>query len=421
MQLVLRKIHHLLLVCLVGSMPFNIKGVNLTGFVIISLVFVFILSLLFSRDGVSKNVSGMGVLLFISFYFIHLLGLFKTDNYSEAFFELQKKLSILIFPVVLYYSPRLSYREIKTVVLTFVISSTLVCLFCFCTAAYHFFINGDASYFFYQDFSGIVGMHAAYLSMYLSFSVVILLYVYYGEIKDLSPANKFIFYSVIGSLLLSIFLLAGRTQIILLIIGAVVYFTFLLFEKYGFIKSIFGGILIGATILATAFLFPVNRERFKEAINYNNQYSLDKKWGEQQMKYLIWTGAWGLIKSQPITGVGIGDTQDELQRYYLDHRYTSLTYWANTRFNAHNQFLETTITLGVGGGLLFLCSIFFSIRYGWKEKRFLYLTFVILFSFSCLTESLLERQNGIVFYAFFNSFLFFNSFSKTVDYGKHEG
>ncbi|MEZ5198704.1 MAG: hypothetical protein R2764_20660 [Bacteroidales bacterium] len=42
-----------------------------------------------------------------------------------------------------------------------------------------------------------------------------------------------------------------------------------------------------------------------------------------------------------------------------------------------------------------------------KKKHAIFLLFIMLFSFNLLFESMLERQAGVVFYAFFNGLLFY--------------
>src|SRR5437016_6103802 len=124
----------------------------------------------------------------------------------------------------------------------------------------------------------------------------------------------------------------------------------------------------------------------------------------------MWNCALELIKSEPILEVGTGDVEDELQKCYTSNQYTSLTYWTDTRFNAHNQFLETAIGLGIPGLILLLSCFIIALYQAYMYKNIMYVIFIVLFAVSCLTESMLERQNGVVFYAFFNSLFAFNKF-----------
>jgi O-antigen ligase len=76
--------------------------------------------------------------------------------------------------------------------------------------------------------------------------------------------------------------------------------------------------------------------------------------------------------------------------------------------NAHNQYFEETLHNGIGGLLLFLISLLVPAYIALSRKDLIYLAFILIFSLCCITESMLTRQIGIIFYAFFNSLYFFN-------------
>jgi len=79
-----------------------------------------------------------------------------------------------------------------------------------------------------------------------------------------------------------------------------------------------------------------------------------------------------------------------------------------SRLNPHNQFLHSTVTLGIVG-LLILVSIFtIPIAIGIKTKNYFFIFFIIAVVLNCMTESVLEVQKGILFFCVF-SVLLFNS------------
>jgi O-antigen ligase len=213
-----------------------------------------------------------------------------------------------------------------------------------------------------------------------------------------------------------IFLLSSRTQILILmgifLIHAFVY----LKNTYGYLISITASLFLFLFVLGIVLMIPINRERFKQAINYNGEYSVSTKWGDSQIRYLIWDSSLEVISTHIFTGVGTGDVQEVLQAMYIKSKRTTLTYFSDVRYNAHNQFLETTIALGLGGLVVLLAMFLLPIGYAWRTKNSLYAAFLLIFFASCLTESMLERQNGIVFYAFFNSLLFTYSINSNNEY-----
>jgi O-antigen ligase len=76
------------------------------------------------------------------------------------------------------------------------------------------------------------------------------------------------------------------------------------------------------------------------------------------------------------------------------------------RLNAHNQFIQTFITLGVLGAALLAAMFLVPAVLGFRKEAWIYLTFLTVTGISMLFESMLETQAGVVFYAFFNTFLF---------------
>lgn len=118
---------------------------------------------------------------------------------------------------------------------------------------------------------------------------------------------------------------------------------------------------------------------------------------------LIWDHSIQLIKQHPIFGVGLGDGNDELQAQYLEIGEMDMAY---KKLNAHNQFFQTTIQLGLLG-LLSLISIVVYPLLNPRNKSVFFITFltVIIVILNFLTESMLERQAGVIFLAFVSSLL----------------
>jgi len=76
------------------------------------------------------------------------------------------------------------------------------------------------------------------------------------------------------------------------------------------------------------------------------------------------------------------------------------------KFNAHSQYFQTFVTLGLTGFLLLLATLFFPAIRALRRGQVLYFVFLVIFAINILFESMLEIQQGVVFYAFFNILLF---------------
>ena len=158
------------------------------------------------------------------------------------------------------------------------------------------------------------------------------------------------------------------------------------------------------------YQIPVIKERFMLALGIEqkdvwiNQYG-DGKGVIQDVRPLKWKCAWNVIKENWFLGVGTGDGQEELQ---LQYKRINFDIAFNEEYNTHNQYLQTWLGLGLVGLLLLISCLIFPAISAFQRKNYLYMSFLMLFSICCITESMLCRQNGIVFYAFFNSIFAFH-------------
>jgi O-antigen ligase len=66
------------------------------------------------------------------------------------------------------------------------------------------------------------------------------------------------------------------------------------------------------------------------------------------------------------------------------------------------------VGLGIPGLALLLLTIVISLIHAIRSRKVIYIVFLVVFVVSCLTESMLERQSGVVFYSFFNALFAFH-------------
>ncbi len=110
-----------------------------------------------------------------------------------------------------------------------------------------------------------------------------------------------------------------------------------------------------------------------------------------------------LIKENFFSGVGLGDTHDAFLNYY-EVNHSKLK--GNNRKRVHNQFLVFGVTLGILGFIIWIGILYFPLVLA-KKNSFLYGCFMLIITVSFFTDNTLERQAGVMFFAFFNSLLIF--------------
>lgn len=111
------------------------------------------------------------------------------------------------------------------------------------------------------------------------------------------------------------------------------------------------------------------------------------------VRLVVWTISSNMIVNNPF-GVGMGDESDLLAREYYKHDYTG---YAERHLNPHQQFLQTGISLGwIGIGLLIILFVQLIVVAYRTERLALFLGSICI-AVSCLFESMLERQVGVIF------------------------
>ena len=135
---------------------------------------------------------------------------------------------------------------------------------------------------------------------------------------------------------------------------------------------------------------------------FNQEYSMKDTEitdiGSVQSRVAVLESAFSVIKRSPLYGYGVGSDQKALNIQYEKNEY----YWAlNKSQNAHNQFLQTFLQIGIIGLSSFLVLLFNVLRKSFMIKLLPMCIFTLIIVFSSLSESILGLQKGIVFFATF--------------------
>jgi O-antigen ligase len=263
-------------------------------------------------------------------------------------------------------------------------------------AVYHYNTLHSTQEFFYNKLLRFVDMHPAYLGMYISFAVIYLSVILIQQYNSFSSLKKFFFLALISWFLFYLLLLTSKTAIISTIIfvnAAFLYWG----NKYK--KRIFAVVmflLMNAIGIITLFSLPTTKERMRVLYNMgeaNYENSVEAR-------QYIWRAMFSNMQSYWITGVGNGDDTETLISFYEKENYKK---GIKERYNAHNQFLQIVLMCGISGLLVYIFIYVYQLRLAWKLGDSIYFLFLLLFIINCLTESMLEVQSGIFFFALFNA------------------
>lgn len=331
------------------------------------------------------------VLILLAFYLVHVCGYFYSDNRSAAGFDLEVKLSLILLPLINATDPGLNKESLYKLVKSFVDGCFVAILLCFALSVYRYIITPDPTFFYYSKFS--VSLHPSYFSMYLSFSLLGLLYLFEADGKFNYVTLIYITLAIITVVLLSS--RAGIISLVITVISCVIYF---LARK----KIKIASVIVGTSLLliSGALTFsPSVRERFNILLP-GKLKSTEQRQHPNDAREQAWASSLSVIKENFLTGTGIGDLNDELAEHYIKFNYAEAS---AKKINSHNQFLQVFASLGIIGFLIFLFNLATGFFLAITNRSWFFLMFMILISFNFFFESMLQTQAGVVFYAFFFS------------------
>lgn len=355
--------------------------------------------------------------ILILFWILHLIGVFYSTNWRYGLQDVQQKLSFLLFPIIFVTFSNDEEYDVNMVIKTFLYGSIISGIICFFNAFYnsislvsgHFIfcsVPQDAlwdNYFVYTRLAFL--NHPSYISMYFSFSIAIL----FKLIKDSKggPFQLFSYISLIiyfGSLIILLSSRAGILTLILTIIAGVIW---LFTNRIGWILKV--GILgiLGTFIIVLFFSLNKKSPLIKELKeNVLNNLNLGKSHfsNAYDMRFYLWQCIPSVMSNNLVFGHGTGDFKIALNKEYNKRNLVNAY---KNEYNAHNQFLESLVSLGLVGLIIMLMLIAYPVYYLLRKgNNYLSILFILIIVVNFLAESMLSRIAGILFFALFYSLFF---------------
>lgn len=332
----------------------------------------------------------------VLFWILHLSGLLYSDNMAFGWSDIGMKASFILFPVLfLLYPYRVPLSSFgKIFIYGALITITIDLIVAFYNYHYH---GGYISYFFDSRLSYF--MHRSYWATYL-----IIAYIF-STYEVFSGKKHRVLYGFFSFLFFGAVLMTGSKMgfIILILVTLALIIRLMLVKR----KVVLGSIILLTVTLITilTLLFsPSLSSRVKASLRtLVHHENLDVKSVESNTaRLLMWETATELIKENPILGVGTGDLKDQLQQRNYEKGYIGV---AELNLNAHNQFLNTYLAIGLPGFLVLLLLFIISYIRASGSLSFIKRLICISLFLSLLTESFLETQAGIIPVAFLLSLL----------------
>lgn len=389
------------LFALLPLLPFKLKGLP---------VLVFICFTLFVFKNKQRNFSYI-FLINLPLYIIYISSLFYSTNIKYGLSLLETTVSILILPIsfILYSRYERSTKSILTQDLifkaTFITSSFILSTLIFIISfQYGDYISTkiELSKFLFRLNKGFFGIrdHPIYLSIYISLSLLMIVSLFKNIKKH-------------------------KIKILLIVIGFFQFFILMLLSRKGVIISFFissltlfflnqkrkkeGLLLITLFILvSSSFVYkftPDTIKRFKEIFDVKSYNNIEEH-SSTSIRYGVYNCAIQKISESWIIGHGIGDVKSELLNCYKK-KSKVLT---NENLNSHNQFFGILLSVGTVGLLIFIIPLLINLKLFFENRDYFAFCKLLMFIFFMFFENILDRQSGVILFAFLLNFYTYKNF-----------
>lgn len=314
------------------------------------------------------------------FFLILTIGLIYSKNLYRGFNQVEQKLTFVLFPIV-FYSVKdiISYKKVLKYFAFGVLFSATICDL---NMLYKFRSLSVG----YSLLLKPLDIDPTYFSMYCLFAMTF----FCKQLLESLPVKQKTLYIIILSYLTYFFLRIG-SKIGLIIMFVLIGYTLIITLRY---KPKTTNLIIVVILICfgiISYLSPITYNRFYRPLLDNNLdfYQLRMKFFNE--RYYAWKCSIEAVNIKSIWfGYGTGDDLDVLRGCYEGYR-------RNYVLNSHNIYFSSLIKNGILG----LLSLFFIIIQGFKSNKIEYTTFSLIILFIGLTESILERQKGIIFFTLF--------------------
>lgn len=242
--------------------------------------------------------------------------------------------------------------------------------------------------FAYHNLAEKLGIHTPYLALFINAALGFIVYSFYDKQRKISkPFLWFIF------IVLTIFLfnLMARNAIFCYLFFG---FIFLVKSKNYLLLLIFFVVISALTIYIYNTEKNFLRDRFIYGVNIFEEETIFSK---KDNRFDRWQASVEVFKQFPILGPGTDAAKEFRKEQYLIN-LDSEAY--NEGYNAHNQFFEYLSTYGLLGALLFILMVFYLIKITLQQHSTLLLYLLGCFLLAMVTESILVRSWGVMYYGF---------------------
>lgn len=342
--------------------------------------------------------------LFVIFGIL-LLSVTYSDDTKQALKTANRWIPFLLLPLI-FSVINIAKKDYFRLMKIFILWMAILCVYSHSMVLIKLYNNNDVLYnIFNSHYSYLslsedtIDLHSTYYAYFIIIAVVFLIHFLFTEKRW---KIRVLYFLLITYFTFFVFHLSARLPIAVLFI----FYNMALIYYFSQQRKIWTGVLFLLLLYLISSLVIYNvritRYRFQQLLGFT--YSDGTHHEDGKDKILQWEAGIAANKN-PIFGNGAGDAN---QSIFDSYEAMGLSKYAERQYNAHNQFIQTYVGMGIFGLISLLFIFVFYFRDFFKSGHFvayslLFLTFILY-----QTESYLERHTGIVMFVFLICFLRFN-------------
>ena len=346
------------------------------------------------------------------YYMFVLLGLLYTNSPFEGGKDIVLKITLFLWPLAFSSWPEPVWKYKNRVVQFFAWAITISALCAVIIGVWRWNASGTKLNQLYGFLNIWPMIPNHYMALYSSFGIFAFIHLFRQKLQGLVP-------TILGVLVLLalLFVTSVRIQLIALPFAGLLYILYDIKDRKQRNKVMAVGVSAAIFIGVLAMLIPSTRIRINDTINEIKSINGDDTNHQTNHRIFIWKYGAEVIRENFWLGTGTGSSDLALHEKlkYCDAKFwhgQKAYYLYEKMYNYHNAYLQHFATHGLFMFLVFCVIMFMPFLIFGKTMGGIEAAFLTLCILAFLTESMLERQAGVLFFGFFYNFFFTSSARK---------
>lgn len=350
--------------------------------------------------------------LSLAYFLWVVIGGIYSSVPSEAEKDIILKIPFAAWPILIGSLTFFTEHHRKQIIQWFIVATAIAILFSFLTAVYNFTLTGDQSELYFSKLVSFRMVPPHYLGMYINFAYGISLY---GLLTHRYILNKkWLNITFLGLFFISLVFIAVRMQFIVFAVLNLAVLNFF-YTKVSWAKKLLWTLGILVLMFSLTIALPGSRSRLKDTVNEIISFEEMVNDKQTNARKFLWREGFQVCINNFWLGTGTGEADRALNQRLepINARFwdgTSHYYLRDKNYNFHNAYLQHWATHGIIGLIIFL--LMFIIPWFYKGATIEGNIFLLVCALSFLTESMMQRQAGVLFFSFFFTVFFIMKPSK---------